>query len=93
MKTIIEIANNFTMKRFKTASDKDGHCDGEFYNLLGDAIHDYTKLKVEQAVEVALRVASEKLSHIVCSTTGERLGSEYILSLLPEIMEELNNGK
>lgn len=51
------------------------------------------KFNQKQAVEVALRVASEKVSNIVCSTTGERLGSEYILSLLPEIIEELNNGK
>lgn len=35
MKTISDIANEFTMKRFKTASQPDGHSDKEYYDLLG----------------------------------------------------------
>lgn len=58
---------------------------------LFDIIEDYTKLKVEQAVEVALRVASENLKQTAGQWNSDFSGQKKsILSLAPQIMEELN---
>lgn len=60
-----------------------------------NGIEAYAQQELEQAVEVALRVANQTVKkHYKDSgltNTGERI-SECILSLAPQIMEELGNG-
>lgn len=48
------------MKRFKTASQPDGHSDKEYYDLLGDAIYDHVQQQIELSVDKALDVLEAK---------------------------------
>lgn len=106
MKTISDIANEFTMKRFKTASQQDGHSDKEYYDLLGDAIYDHVQQQIELAVKKTLEISSENATmKYHCGHTKADKQTKYhqvgadnlqidkqsILSLRTQILNEIKD--
>ena len=95
MKKISDIANEFTMKRFKTASQQDGHSDKEYCDLLGDAIYDYVNQQIELAVDKALEIVSGDVAGKFCYDGGSMClldaRSESILSLRTQILNEIKD--
>lgn len=90
-----EIANYFTMKRFKLASNPEGHDDKEYFDLLTDAIEAYADQQVSIAVEKSLEVASEeayKCEGFINDGDAIKL-EKNILSLKQQIIEQLKQEK
>lgn len=58
-------------------------------NMFSDCMEAYASQQVELAVDKALEVASKRVGFM---RMGGRLASAVILSIKPQIMEELRNG-